>query len=109
MADTSTSAVGKTPPKLKLPIDAVRMNCANPDCGSTETRATYQHVHDDAGVYTFELPAYAPRGSNVPYNWPCVCGEKFVWAMYVECGKCGYIGIVDNDKKRVRPPTKKGV
>jgi len=101
-------ADGKPLPKLKLPIDAVRMTCANPDCGSTDTRATYQHVHDDAVVYTFDLPAYTAKGSKVPYNWPCPCGEKYVWASYVECGKCGYIGLADYDNQRVIPPTKKG-
>jgi len=106
MANTSTPAAGKPLPKLKLPLDAVKMKCVNPDCGSEDTRAMYQHVHEN-GVYTFELPAYTIKGSNVPYNWPCLCGEKYVWAIHVECGACGYIGRVDNNNKRVIPPAKK--
>jgi hypothetical protein len=88
------------PPKLKIPIDAVKMKCVNPECGSTDTRALYQHEHEGTAV-TFELPAYTDKKGEVPYNWPCPCGEQHVFAVYVECSRCGYIGIVDNKGKRV--------
>jgi len=110
MADTPNPAAKK--PKLKLPPDAVRMKCVNPECGSTDTRATYQHEHDGT-VVTFELPAYTDKKGRVPYNWACPCGEPRVYAVYVECGKCGYIGRVDNKagrvvhEKRVVPPERK--
>ena len=102
------------PPKLKLPTDAVKMKCINPNCGSTDVRATYQHEHEET-VVTFELQAYTNGISAVPYNWPCLCGEKQVLAVYVECGECGCVGIVDNKNNRVFapknvfPPKKGGV
>ena len=107
MADTPKPAAGKYP-MLKLPVDAVRMECVNPKCKSNKhTRAMYQHVHEDGVIITFEMPAYRPKTAKVPYNWPCQCGEKHVWAVYFECGDCGYIGRVDNEKKYVYPPTEK--
>jgi Zn ribbon nucleic-acid-binding protein len=92
------------PPKLNVPIDAVKMECVN--CGKDKsTRAMYQHDHEET-VVTYEMPAYTDKKREVPYNWPCPCGEKHVWAVYVECGECGYIGRVDNENKRVVPPKK---
>ena len=105
MANIPKPAAGKYP-KLELPVDAVRMKCVNCN-GDKATRATYQHVHEDRAVITFDMAAYRPKTAKVPYNWPCQCGEKHVWAIYVECGACGYIAYVDNEKKLVRPPTKK--
>jgi hypothetical protein len=105
MANKAKRAAAKPKPKLKLPLDAVKMKCVS--CKSDEaTRAVYQHDHEET-VVSFEMPAYTNKEGKVPYNWPCLCGEKFVWALYVECGKCGYIGRVDNVNKRVVPPPKK--
>ena len=95
-------------PKLKpkLPVDAVKMKCVS--CGSSNwTRAVYQHDHEET-VVSWEMPAYTNTEGNVPYNMPCLCGEKYVWAVYVECGECGYIACVDNQNKRVVPPKKGG-
>jgi len=108
MAGEAELGRGSPRPKLPLPIDAVKMRCVNPDCGSEKTRAVYQHEHEGVAV-TFELPAYTNKKGQVPYNWPCPCGEKHVWAIYVECGECGYIGRVDNQRKLVVPPAKRGV
>ena len=104
MQEAPRQAADKPLPKLKPPPDTARMTCVS--CGSHETRAMYQHVHEN-GVATSEVPAHATKTEEVPCNWPCLCGEKYVRAIYVQCGACGYIGRVDNEKKRVCPPIKK--
>ena len=104
MREAPKQATGQPLPRLKPPPDTARMTCVN--CGSDETRALYQHVHEN-GVVAYEVPAYATKTEEVPCNWPCLCGDIHVRAVYVQCGACGYIGRVDSEKKRVCPPTKK--
>jgi hypothetical protein len=100
MPEKETATKVSSVPMLKLPPSAKRLKCVRPKCGSEETWATYQHTHPN-GTYTFELPAVGVKPDGVPYNMPCPNDGVQVWALYVRCGRCGYIGRVDLKNKKV--------
>ncbi len=110
MANTPRPATGKKYRLKFLPPDATRLRCvrwksAKKACKSTDTWAVYQHVHSN-GAYTFELPAVGTKQDGVPYdqycpNPECLADKVKVWALYVRCATCGYIGRIREGGKEV--------
>jgi hypothetical protein len=82
-------------PKKYEPAGAVLWKCSREGCGSTATRAVYQHGHmpenpndsERGAAITWEIPAYADANGQL-CKWPCPLCKEELAPVLIKCGEC---------------------
>ena len=86
-------ATPKRFPKEYEPAGAQLWKCTQEGCGSTATRAVYQHGHksedtsDGGAMITWETPAYVDANGKL-HKWPCPLCKKELAPVLIKCGNC---------------------